>query len=156
VYEAVAREIVARAKYRGAHAVNEWLAGAMVAQLAPPLPDAVTWVPTTASRRRSRGFDHAQLLARQVARRLHRPLRSLLDRRPGPAQTGLDAAARRRGPVVEPRAPAPPLVLLVDDVATTGASLAAGAAALRRGGAREVVALTAARTPARTWACDAP
>ena len=38
-------------------------------------------------------------------------------------------------------------LLVSDDVCTTGASLAAAAAALRGAGAREVWALTAARTP---------
>jgi predicted amidophosphoribosyltransferase len=43
----------------------------------------------------------------------------------------------------------PPRVLLVDDVLTTGATIAACAAALKRAGAREITALTYARTPAR-------
>lgn len=146
-YEGVARELVARVKYRGAHAVTAWLADAMVTLLAPPLPPVVTWVPTTPHRRRERGFDHAELLARHVARRLERPARRLLTRGAGPAQTGLPAAARRRGPSVGARTVPPAAVLLVDDVTTTGASLAAAAAALRDAGASRVVALTAARTP---------
>jgi predicted amidophosphoribosyltransferase len=72
----------------------------------------------------------------------------LLERRPGPPQTGLDGAQRRRGPSYSVRRAIPPSVLLVDDVATTGATLAAATAALRRRGASTVVAVTAARTPA--------
>jgi predicted amidophosphoribosyltransferase len=146
-YEGVARELVARVKYRGVHSVTAWLADAMVAILGPPLPAVVTWVPTTPSRRRARGFDHAELLARGVARRLTRPAREQLRRAEGPPQTGLPGAARRCGPPIAVRRSAPPEVLLVDDVATTGASLAAAAAALRSAGAVRVVALTAARTP---------
>jgi predicted amidophosphoribosyltransferase len=147
-YEGVARELVARVKYRGAHAVTGWLADAMVSRLAPPLPSVVTWVPTTPHRRRERGFDHAELLARQVGRRIARPVRRLLGRGAGPPQTGQAGAARRLGPTIEPRASAPAAVLLVDDIATTGASLSAAAWALRGAGASRVVALTAARTPA--------
>ena len=147
-YEGVARELVARVKYRGVHAATAWLADAMVSILGPPLPAVVTWVPTTPSRRRARGFDHAELLARGVARRLMRPARAQLRRTEGPPQTGLPGAARRLGPQITAPRPAPPEVLLVDDVATTGASLAAAAAALRSAGTARVVALTAARTPA--------
>lgn len=146
-YEGVARELVARVKYRGAHGVTAWLAAAMVAFLAPPLPAVVTWVPTTPERRRERGFDHAELLARHVGRCIARPTRRLLSRGAGAPQTGQAGAARRLGPTIEARAHAPAAVLLIDDVATTGASLTAAAGALRSAGAMRVVALTAARTP---------
>jgi predicted amidophosphoribosyltransferase len=146
-YEGVARELIARVKYRGVHAVSGWLAGQMVVRLGPPLPGVVTWAPTTPARRRDRGFDHAELLAREVGRRLRRPVVALLARHPGPAQTGLPAPRRRVGPQFHPRARVPASVLLVDDVATTGATLAAAAKSLRVAGATRVVALTAARTP---------
>jgi predicted amidophosphoribosyltransferase len=154
-YEGVAREVVARVKYRGARAAVPWLAAAMVDALPPSLPSAaepavVTWAPTSRERRRRRGFDPAELLARAVARRLGARCVGLLDRAPGPPQTGRTGADRRRGPRytfrrVQRRAPA--TVLLVDDVTTTGATLSAASAALRDGGARVVVAITAARTP---------
>lgn len=156
-YAGAARELVARVKYRNVRAAVPWLARAMAAEpgVAPavetsregPTAATVTWAPTTPAHRRARGFDPAELLARAVARRLCLPCARLLDRRPGPPQTGLPAAARRVGPRFAARRTAPARVLLVDDVATTGATLAAAAAALRTAGAREVVALTAARTP---------
>jgi predicted amidophosphoribosyltransferase len=148
-YEGVARELVARVKYRDARAAVPWLASAMVEEidLGEAVADVVTWAPTSRARRRQRGFDPAELLARSVARRLGARRLGLLDRRAGPPQTGLDAAARRRGPRFDPRTAVPSCVLLVDDVATTGATLAAAASALRSGGARVVVAVTAARTP---------
>jgi predicted amidophosphoribosyltransferase len=147
-YEGVARELVARVKYRNVRAVVPWLADAMVASVPPRVrPDVVTWAPTSRERRRRRGFDPAELLARAVARRLGARCTGLLERCPGPAQTGLPAEARRHGPRYVARRLLPGVVLLVDDVATTGATLAAAAAALRAAGATTVVALTAARTP---------
>jgi predicted amidophosphoribosyltransferase len=146
-YDGVARELVARVKYRRAHAVVQWLGAHMAALVGPPLPDVVTWAPTTAARRRERGFDHAALLAREVGRALQRPVRGLLRREDGPPQTGRPAHERRHGPRFGPAAATAPTVLLVDDVATTGATLAAAAASLLDAGAVRVVGLTAARTP---------
>jgi predicted amidophosphoribosyltransferase len=148
-YEDVAREVVARVKYRGTRAAVPWLADAMVLALPAPGPavDLVTWAPTARARRRARGFDPAELLARAVARRLGFRCVGLLERGPGPPQTGLDGAERRRGPCYSGRRAIPSSILVVDDVATTGATLAAAARALRLGGAPRVFALTAARTP---------
>ena len=158
-YEGVARELVARVKYRSADGAVQWLAAQMVdaatrASIVAGV-DVVTWAPTTASRRRARGFDHAELLARPLSRAFGLPVRSLLLRLPGPPQTGLHASERRRGPVFAPRRGTPATVLLVDDVATTGATLAAAAGALRAGGASRVVAVTAARTPPPAFRADA-
>lgn len=110
--------------------------------------DLVTWAPTTTSRRHDRGFDHAELLARAIARALGLRAGPTLWRHPGPPQTGQRAAVRRAGPRFDARrAGLPGGVLLVDDVATTGATLTAAAGALRSRGAARVVAVTAARTP---------
>jgi predicted amidophosphoribosyltransferase len=110
--------------------------------------DLVTWAPTTAERAATRGFDQAELLARRVARRLGLPCHRLLRRRPGPAQTGQDAASRRFGPrfISSPRSWGH-RILIVDDIVTTGATLAAAADALRLAGAIDVSAVAAARTP---------
>ena len=148
-YRGVARELVARVKYRNARAVVPWLAATMAERARADGLDATTvsWAPTTVQHRRARGFDPAELLARGVARELGARRVRLLARLPGPAQTGLDAAARRVGPHFVARGRPPARVLLVDDVATTGATLAAAAHALRVAGASNVVAVTAARTP---------
>ncbi|HKA92874.1 MAG TPA: phosphoribosyltransferase family protein [Acidimicrobiia bacterium] len=151
-YEGVARELVARVKYARTRATVPWLASCMsrlvAAARAHTAVGLVTWTPTTASRRRARGFDHAEVLARAVARELGLPVGPTLRRRPGPPQTGRPAAARRAGPQFDARPGAfQGRVLLVDDVATTGATIAAAAGALRRAGVTSVIAVTAARTP---------
>lgn len=151
-YEGIARELVARVKYRNTHAAIGWLADAVASacdRLPNPAPQAITWVPTTAAHRRARGFDHAELLARAVGRRLDLQARGLLRRLPGPHQTGRPVADRRQGPLLACAAAArQSRVLVVDDVATTGASLRASAETLRDIGVDCVYAATAARTPA--------
>ena len=120
-----------------------------MARLVPPVPGlTVTWAPTSPARRRGRGFDQAELLARAVARRAGLPVARLLSRAPVAPQAGLDAGARRSNPAFRLARRWPGPVLLVDDVATTGATLSAAARALRAAGATEVHGLVVARAPA--------
>jgi len=146
-YTGVGRELVARLKYRNARAVLPALADAVAALVDPATVDVVTWAPTSAARRRGRGFDQARLLARAVARRLQRPCRSLLTREPGPAQTGRPRWERVAGPEFAVSRLPPRHVLVVDDVVTTGATMLAAARALKKAGAVAVRGAAAARTP---------
>jgi len=148
-YAGVGREVVARVKYRNVRAAVPWLAHAMVAALVPSADvEVVTWAPTTVARRRSRGFDHAEVIARAVASELGRPCVSLLTRRSGAAQTGARRAERVQRPTFVAMAPRRGTrLLLVDDVVTTGATLRAASRALRASGAVSIDGLAAARTP---------
>jgi competence protein ComFC len=139
---------VARLKYRNARSSLPFLTGELSALAARRPLRVVTWVPTTPARRRQRGFDQAELLARGVARRLGLPCRRLLQHEAGPPQTGLELYARRAGPTFRPvRLLAPGTgVLLVDDVVTTGATGTAAARALRSAGAASVEVVAVART----------
>lgn len=146
-YDGAGRDLVTRLKYRNARAAVPWLAAGMAGLVAPE-PAVVTWVPTSAARRRHRGFDQSRLLARAVARHLDRPCLPLLRRDGGAAQTGLSRADRLTGPSFSalPGFDSRP-VLLVDDVITTGATASAAARALRLAGVDRVEVVAAARTP---------
>jgi ComF family protein len=110
-------------------------------------------VPVHAARRRERGFDQAELLARMAAVELELPMvRAVVRAARTKAQHELGRGARAQNVgrvfAVPPRHVAAVTgrwVVLIDDVVTTGATLSACAAALRTAGARAVSALTLAR-----------
>jgi ComF family protein len=149
------RVLVHELKYRGrrrcagraarllldAPAVCRVLAGAEV--LVP--------VPLHPRRRRARGFNQSELLARALGRLAGLPVADALARRVDTrTQTGLSAAQRRRNVagafrVARPAAIGGRVVVLVDDVLTTGATARACARGLRDGGAHAVRLLTLAR-----------
>ncbi len=118
--------------------------------------DVVTWAPTSAARRRHRGYDQAELLARFVARELKRPCRRLLVRRSRGSQTGRSRYERvSDGPRFEAKPSRRGLgVLVVDDVVTTGSTLRAAETALSKAGHREVVLVAVCATPS-SYRCSA-
>jgi predicted amidophosphoribosyltransferase len=149
-YEGPARDALHALKFARARPLADVMA-AQIAAGAPPglLAGTVVAVPAHPGRRRARGYDPAELLARALARRAGLPLERVLRRGGGSArQLGAPRHVRRTPGrlAIAAVAPAPRAVLLVDDVHTTGATLAACAAALRRAGAQRVVAVTWART----------
>ncbi|HEY0200808.1 MAG TPA: phosphoribosyltransferase family protein [Burkholderiaceae bacterium] len=123
------------------------------AQAALAQADLLLPMPLAAPRLRERGYNQAQLLARQLAPgKVDSYL--LLRPRATPPQAGLARAQRLRN--VRGAFAVEPLrahelrgksIALVDDVMTSGASLCAAAHALRAAGARSVAALVVARTP---------
>ena len=113
-------------------------------------------VPLARSRRRERGYNQSEELARTLADYWHVPMRTdLLERsRSTETQTRLTPGERRRNVSGAFRASADRASLrglhlvLVDDVVTTAATLNACAAALHAGGARILSYVTFGRAPA--------
>jgi predicted amidophosphoribosyltransferase len=155
-YDGAARQLVVGIKYRNARALVGRLGQRLAQQVASVPVDVVTWAPTSAARRRARGFDQAELLARAVARETERPCRRLLERDGAPPQTGRSAPERLAGPGIRALGGEGRAVLVVDDVSTTGATLAAAARALLDRGAISVDAAVLAVTPRRSIELTSP
>ena len=117
--------------------------------------DAVVPVPLHWRRQWRRGFNQAELLARDIGGRRGIPLLKALRRaRPTVTQAGLSNTGRRRNVaaafrVRRARAVSGKRILLIDDVMTTGSTAAACAQVLKRAGAARVALLTVARVDRR-------
>ena len=164
IYSGAMRQAILAFKYGGIKAAAPQLGGLLADYLRDnPLPgDVVTAVPMHRRRRRERGYNQAELLARQVSRRCGiRYGGGLLVRsRYVEPQAGTSSSAARAANVVGSAALAGgqdvsgAAVILVDDVATTGSTLETCAQALKAAGAASVWGLTLAVTPPhgrRSW-----
>lgn len=149
-YDGGGARVVQALKFRDGRRLVGPLADGLTG-LVDPGPAVVTWIPTSPSRRRRRGFDQAELLARALARRLELACRPVLRRVPGPAQTGRSRADRAANVSFRPLAGGArrrcDRLVVVDDVCTTGATVRAARAVLLDAGIDDVDFVVAARTP---------
>lgn len=151
-YDGWVRSAIISFKYEGESARDGHLADVLaIAVSALPPADYVMPVPLHRKRQRTRGYNQAALLARNVAAACGSPyLDGLLRTRETPQQVGLDAAARRQNVSgafairdgVDCRGRS---IILIDDVLTTGSTLGACAEVLHEAGATAVYAATLAR-----------
>ncbi|MBQ6066751.1 MAG: ComF family protein [Clostridia bacterium] len=118
--------------------------------------DLITYIPMDRGRRFRKGFDHAEELAKELAKLTGRPCAALLERRQKvPPQHSLKKRILRSGNllgVFEPvgkRLPdiAGKRILLVDDIATTGATFNEAAKTLMIFGAETVYCACALLNP---------
>jgi predicted amidophosphoribosyltransferase len=155
-FDGPARALVHALKFGGAVRAVDVMAAQIVANAPAALldADALVPVPPHPSRRRRRGFDHAELIAAALGHRSGLPVAACLERSGAAAtQVGRGRAERLAGVAgaiaVATGAEVPSRPLLVDDVITTGGTAGACAAALRGAGSSQPAALAYARTPGR-------
>ena len=153
-YQAQVREAVQRYKFAPAPAYGRPF-GLLMAQCARDQgveAELVTWAPLSKKRRRKRGFDQGELLARTVGECLALPVLPLLEKsRHTVPQSSLPDGAASRANALGAYSLLPGgrieggRVLLVDDVVTSGATLSECARLLCQGGAKQVLCLTLAQ-----------
>ena len=111
----------------------------------------VSWPSLSGKRLRRRGYDQAQLLAREVGKELGIPVLRTVDKQDRPAQSGLEGEASRRANLLGAYTAVAPenfqgkTILLIDDVVTTGSTLSECAKTLRLAGAGEILCATLAK-----------
>ena len=149
VFEGPARTLVHQLKYEGMRALAEPMGELLVISLLenPMTIDLVVPVPLHGLRRRRRGFNQSELLARTVAYRTGLQLEtSALRRRRGTPPQVQESERPRRESNVQGAfrcsdAVAGRRILLIDDVLTTGATARECARTLKAAGAASVWAL---------------
>ena len=156
LYEEELSEAILLLKYQEVTRLGDWFAERL-AEIVARAPeewrvDVVVPVPLHVDRRRERGYNQAELVARPLAKRLGIQLnsRALVRTKPRPPQLVLSRTEHWRSVrgayAIRPAVKVDNLrVLLVDDVLTTGATLDAGAQVLKKAGAEAVFGLTVGR-----------
>lgn len=146
-YKENVREAILRLKFHKASFLAEPLGRSLALKVLEAHPDGfdcLTWVPVSPRRKRKRGYDQAELLARSVGKELGIPVVPLLQKvRDNPAQSGMSGEDRKANVLGVYRVrkgadPSGKRVLLVDDVFTTGATAEECGRVLLEGGAKEV------------------
>jgi len=149
--EDVLRKLIDEYKFENAYAAHRVLAD-LLSQRIGQLPSDVTVVavPSIASHIRQRGYDHATLVAKQLARLQQVTYAPILRRKTATMQRGASKTQRIRQAkeAFEVRGQLDGgIYLLVDDIVTTGATVKYAAQALCDAGAAEVwVAVLARQT----------
>jgi ComF family protein len=156
IYDRALSETVLLLKYERVISLADWF-GARLAEMALSAgaewrADVVVPVPLHRDRRRERGYNQAELIARAVAKQLRLPLASnlLVRIKPRPPQLVLSRTEHWksvRGAYATPSGKKIDnlRVLLVDDVLTTGATLDACSRVLKQAGAAAVLGVTVGR-----------
>lgn len=153
-YESNAKGLVQRLKYGNARYLAKTLSQYLldVLLLSDWSADCITYVPIHKSRQKIRGYNQAELLARNLAERVDIACECLLEKsRKTPNQARLNRAARLdnlKDSFRSIKAP-PKHVILVDDVMTTGSTANECSRVLKRAGADVVYVLTFASVPER-------
>lgn len=147
-YKGDVRESLLRYKFYGRRSYSRAYGRLLALRLLPLAGqfDILTWIPISPRRKRKRGFDQVELIARAVGSELGlSPVRTLKKIRHTPPQSGISGQAERKANVLGAYRPVNAAafqgkrILLLDDIITTGATAGECARTLMTAGAKEVI-----------------
>lgn len=151
-YEGSYREALHRYKFRGKTVYAESFAS-MIEPLLPKDTSVITYVPMSEKRRKKRGYNQAELIAKAISDRSGIPCRQLLEKvKDNIPQHTLKAKDRKRnvkgvfaskGDILGQK------VVLIDDIITTGSTICECASCLYLAGAELVTGICAADAQTR-------
>jgi competence protein ComFC len=116
-----------------------------------PSITAISAIPLHSLKLRARGYNQAELLAKELGKKLHLPYQELLIRtKQTPSQVGLKKEDRKTNIIGaflsrSNQKDTGCNILLVDDVLTTGATVSEAAKVLKKSGVKSVYGVTLAR-----------
>lgn len=159
-YEEPVNLLVQRLKYGGEKYLAECFAKEMQTLYFKSVgyADCIVFVPMTDKRKRERGYNQSEELAKALSKLIEVPIESdvLVKTKDTDSQVGLERrerlknvkgsiSLRNRALIKDKR------VMIIDDVMTTGATLEVIAEKLKDAGASEVVAITVASVTSKKW-----
>lgn len=142
-YADTAKLLIHAYKFERAKSASKIIAGVMSEHL-PYLPAStvITYVPTATSRVRKRGYDHARLIALEIARLRGLRCQPILLRRGQSRQVRSTRAERiahaEDAYSLKNSKSIPRSIVIVDDILTTGATLETAGRLLRKTGCKQV------------------
>ena len=150
-YKRGAKDLIKSFKYEDITSLKSFFAKRLVS-IVKTLPDyknyTIVPIPLASSRKRFRGYNQSELLAREVSRTLRLPFYSCLARVESrhPQVSSLSKQERMKNikGVFISTEKSPEKVLLLDDVITTGATMCEASKVLTKAGAKEIVSCSVA------------
>lgn len=155
-YEGSVQNAIQRYKFQGvpayARVFGEYIASCIYSELEGEY-DILSWVPLDKKRRRERGYDQAELLAREAGKRLCVTPVAVLQKKSGIRPQSLTGSPELRKAniagayrVIDPEFIEGKRILLIDDIVTSGSTLSECAKTLLLAGAEDVRCATLATT----------
>lgn len=150
-YSGIVKELIHRIKFNGEYDIIKELINKKDFEVAENA--VITYVPMHIKKQRKRGFNQAEIIARELGRKTGKPVVKLLEKiKETKDQATLDKAARLENVkntfrfCGSPGLPQISEVLLVDDVYTSGATMQECSKVLRKAGFKNIWGFTLAKT----------